>query len=322
MRDGVGRSVDDGFPAVSDHQVLAVGHFTNFGARDFPVVADFAETVDVLRGDDGAHALLRFRGQDFRRGHVFSSQRNGVEVDLHTAVTGCCQLRRRTGQARATEVLNTDNDTSLVQIQAAFGELLLSERVAYLHSGEFALGAGFEGIGGQHRHTADAIEARAGTEEHDLVAQAGGKRQLQVLHLQRTHTQGVDQWVGGVRLIEDSLATNVRQAQAIAVPADTGHDTGQHSLRVGGVGRSETKLIHHRNWACTHRHNVADDTANTRRSALVGFNVAGVIVGFHAEGHGIAVANIDHAGVLTDTGKNLRCHLVGGGFTKVAQVHL
>ena len=43
---------------------------------------------------------------------------------------------------------------------------------------------------------------------------------------------------------------------------------------------------------------------------------------FHLEGHGPTVADVDDAGVLADTGEHAGAHLVGGGLTEVAQVHL
>src|SRR5262249_21295129 len=71
-----------------------------------------------------------------------------------------------------------------------------------------------------------------------------------------------------------------------------------------------------------HRHDVADDAAHAGGRALVGLDVGRVVVRLHLEGDGPAVADVDHAGVLADAGQHAGAHLVGGGLTEVAQVHL
>lgn len=43
---------------------------------------------------------------------------------------------------------------------------------------------------------------------------------------------------------------------------------------------------------------------------------------FHAEGHRVAIADIDHAGVFTNAGEDLLPHLLRHGLPKVAQVRL
>ena len=50
-----------------------------------------------------------------------------------------------------------------------------------------------------------------------------------------------------------------------------------------------------------HREHVAQDAADPRRRALIGFDERGVVVALHLEDAGVAVANVDHAGVLART---------------------
>ena len=60
------------------------------------------------------------------------------------------------------------------------------------------------------------------------------------------HAQRVDQRVAQVAGVEDDLAADVRQAQAVAVAADAGDHAGQHPRGVGGVGRAEAQRVHDR----------------------------------------------------------------------------
>src|SRR5699024_6162742 len=227
-----------------------------------------------------------------------------------------------TGQACATEVLNTDDDAGVVQVQAALDEDLLREGVADLHGRELALRALLEVLGGQDGHAADAVQAGAGTEEDDAVAGTGGEGQLQILGREHTHAEGVDQWVTAVGSVEDRLAADVRQAEGVTVPADARDHARQDALGIRGVCRAEAQLIHHCDRARTHGHDVADDAAHTGGRALVGLDVRRRVVALDLEGHGPAVADVDHAGVLADAGEHLGVHLLGGGLTEVTQVNL
>ena len=320
--DGLRRGVDDRLAAVGDDQVGAVGDHADVGRDDVPLGADGHELVHVLRLHHGAHALLGLRRQDLRCGHVLRTQVHVVQVDLHAAVAGGRQLRHGAGQARAAEVLDADDDAGLVQVEAALDEHLLGERVTDLDGRQLALRALLEGVRRQHRHAADAVEARAGAEEHDAVAGARRERQVQVLDRQHADAQRIDQGVAGVGLVEDGLAADVRQAQAVAVAADAGDDAGQHALRVRGVGRAEAQLVHHGDRAGAHGHDVADDAADAGGGALIRLDVGRVVVGLDLEGDGPAVADVDDAGVLADAGEHLLLHRVGRGLAEVAQVHL
>ena len=101
---------------------------------------------------------------------------------MHTAVTGGSELGGGAGEAGAAQVLDTDNHTGVVEVEAAFDEDLLGEGIAHLYRRELLvrLSAGLvggvvEGFGGQYRDAADTVEAGGGSEEDDLVALAGGK---------------------------------------------------------------------------------------------------------------------------------------------------
>ena len=92
-----------------------------------------------------------------------------------------------------------------------------------------------------------------GAEQDDLVAGAGRVRQVDVLVPHHADAERVDQRVALVARVEDDLAADVRQAEAVAVAADAGDDAGQHALGVGGVGRAEPQRVHDRDRAGAHR---------------------------------------------------------------------
>ena len=93
---------------------------------------------------------------------------------------------------------------------------------------------------------------RSGAEQDDQVAGAGRLGQVDVLVAQHADAQRVDQRVAEVGRVEDDLAADVGQAQAVAVAADAGDDPGQHAVGVGGVERAEAQRVHHRDRAGAH----------------------------------------------------------------------
>ena len=132
----------------------------------------------------------------------------------------------------------------------------------------------------------------------------------------------VDERVAEVAGVEDGLAADVRQAEAVAVAADARDDAGQDPLGVLGVERAEAERVHHGDRPGPHREDVADDAADAGRGALVGLDVRRVVVRLDLERDRVAVADVDDAGVLADAGHQLRAHLVGDLLAELAQVHL
>ncbi len=143
---------------------------------------------------------------------------------------------------------------------------------------------------------------------------------MQVLLTQDAHAQRIDQGVTGIARVEDRFAADVRQPQRVAVTADTADHTVEHPASVGGIGGAEAQLVHHRDRPRTHRHDVADDAADTRGRTLVGLDVGGVVVRFHLERDGPPVTDVDDAGVLADSGQHPGAHFIGGGLAEIAQM--
>jgi hypothetical protein len=238
---------------------------------------------------------------------------------VHAAGAGAGQLGRRAGQAGAAEVLDAGDEVLAEDLQARLDEQLLGERVAHLDAGPLGRTLGVEGLGREDGDPADAVAAGARAEQDDLVAEALGLRQPDVLVLHHADAQRVDQRVPGITVVEEQLAADVGQAQAVAVTADAGHHAGQDAGGVRGVRAAEAQGVHDRDRAGTHGEDVADDAAHPRRRALVRLDVARVVVRLDLERDGVAVADVDDAGVLADADQ--QCVAVRE-VAELPQVHL
>ena len=122
--------------------------------------------------------------------------------------------------------------------------------------------------------------------------------------------------------VEDGLAADVGQAEAVAVAADAGDDPGQHPVGVVGVERAEAQRVHHRDRAGAHREDVADDAADAGRGALVGLDVRRVVVRLDLERDGVALADVEDAGVLADAGEHLADRGLLRDLGELLEVHL
>ena len=129
-------------------------------------------------------------------------------------------------------------------LQGALDEQLLHERVADLHARPLGRAGRLEGLAGKNGDPADAVAAGAGAVQDHLVADSGGLGQVEILVAKDADAQRVDQRVAEVGLVEDRLAADVGQAEAVAVATDAGHDPGQDPVGVksasSGPNRSES----------------------------------------------------------------------------------
>ena len=96
-----------------------------------------------------------------------------------------------------------------------------------------------ERLAREDAHAADPVAAGAGAVEQHPVADAGRLGEVEVLVAEHAHAERVDERVAEVGRVEDGLAADVGQPEAVAVAADAGHDPGQHPVGVVGVERAE-----------------------------------------------------------------------------------
>jgi hypothetical protein len=74
--------------------------------------------------------------------------------------------------------------------------------------------------------------------------------------------------------------------------------------------RTETQGVQGGDRAGAHGEDIAQDAADARGRSLIGFDEGGVVVALHLENDGVAVAEIDDAGVFSGA---LDDALTGGG---------
>ncbi len=320
--DGAGRYVDDALAVPVDDQPAGLGDLADVDRLDVPLRADLQEGVEVGGLDDRHHPFLRLAHQDLLRGERRVAERDQVELDVHATVARAGELGGRAGEPGAAEVLDAGDHARGEQLEGALDEQLLHEGVADLDAGPLGGSSLVEGLAREHGDAADAVAAGAGAVEDDAVAGSGGLRQVEVLVAQHADAERVDQGVAEVGRVEDRLAPDVGQAQAVAVAADAGDDPRQHPLGVGRVERTEAERIHDRDRPGAHREDVSDDAADPGGRPLVGLDVRRVVVALDLERDGVALADVDDAGVLADAREHLADRRLLGDLTELLEVDL
>ena len=72
------------------------------------------------------------------------------------------------------------------------------------------------------------------------------------------------------------------------------------------IRAAETQRVHVSDRTRAHREDVAQDAADPGRRALIGLDVAGVVVALHLEDGGLAITDVDHARVLAGAANDPR----------------
>ena len=144
----------------------------------------------------------------------------------------------------------------------------------------------------------DAVAAGLGADVVDRVADAGGLPLDDVVVAGEAEAQHVHQRVAGVHLVEDDLAADGRDPDAVAVAADAGHHALEDAPGQRRVERSEAERVQQRHRARAHGEDVADDAPDAGGGALVGLDERRVVVRLDLEDGRQPVADVDGAGVL------------------------
>ena len=314
------RSVHDPLTVPIDGQPAGVVDLTDHDCFDIPLAAVGHEVIDLVRSDDGTHALLRLAHQDLFRAQCRIAQQYSIQPHVHATVTVGGEFAGGARDTGTTEVLNPLDQSGMQHFEGGLDQEFLHERIAHLHAG--ALGWAFvvEGFRGQNRYAPDAIAAGAGAVEHHQIAHALRARQVNVLVSHGANTQGVHQWVARVGLVEDDFPSDVGQTEAVSVATHARDDPGEDSFRIRRIGGSEAKRIHHRERTCTHRQDVANNAAHAGRRSLIRLHVRRVVVAFDFERHRPAISDVDDACVLPDPHQErIRRRSL---LTELPQVHL
>ena len=133
------------------------------------------------------------------------------------------------------------------------------------------------------------------------VADASRGGALEIGGLEDADTHRIDE----ARLlgagIEAHFATDVGDANAVAVVTDTAHGSVQEAPRALGGWIAKAERVENRDRAGAHREDVAQDAADTGCGALKWLNCRRVVVALDLEGHAEAVADVDNARVFAGT---------------------
>ena len=119
-----------------------------------------------------------------------------------------------------------------------------------------------------------------------------------LLLLDQAERKSIDQNVGVVAVVEVTLAADGGHADTVAVTADAGDHAGDEIARARMIDGAETERIERRDRPRAHGENIAQYAADAGGRALIRLDERRMVVAFHLEGHGQAVADIDDAGIL------------------------
>ena len=168
---------------------------------------------------DADHPLLALRDHDLDGLHVGLAERHAVEVDVE-ADAASRHLGEGGRKARRAEVLQRLDEAALHEREARLDQLLAREGVADLDGRALVLVVVGELLAREHARAADPVASRGRAEEDDVVA---GPARLGARHAvgrEEPDAHRVDERVRRVAVVEDRVAADGGDADAVAVVAD------------------------------------------------------------------------------------------------------
>ncbi len=144
----------------------------------------------------------------------------------------------------------------------------------------------------------DAIPPGFGADIDHRVADAGRRGEEDFVLGGDADGHGVDQRVTVIGRVEIHLPADSGHADAVAIAANAADHAVHHALGDGQGRVAEAQRVQVGDGAGTHGEHIAQDAADARGGTLIGLDEAGVVVGFHFENGGHALANVDDAGIL------------------------
>src|SRR2546421_256733 len=259
---------------------------------ELPAVEHALRRLQHLRPDDRDHALLALGDHDLPGLEVGLAERHAVEPDVDPRVVPR-HLGERGREAGGAAVLERLDEPALDELDRGLDELLARERIAVLDRGPLLVGALPELLAREHAGAADPVAAGGGAEEQDELPRPVRPGALHALAREQPDAHRIDEAVVGVGRVEDALAADCRDTDAVAVVADP-----RDGAVEGEAGLAEAQAVEERDRPRAHRDDVAEDPADSRRRALERLDRRGGVVALDPERDRLAVAEVDHARVL------------------------
>jgi hypothetical protein len=214
-----------------------------------------------------------------------------VHVDARAVACHLGERRRETGGAA---VLQRLDQPALDELERGLDQLLAGEGIADLNRRTLVRVVLAELRAGEHRCAADPVAAGRRAVEDDVRADRRRARARNSARGEEPDAHCVHEAVVPVGLVEDRLAADGRHAHAVSVCADA----GDGAVEVV-VGLGEAQPVEDRDRPRTHRDDVAQDPSDSGCRSLERLDRGGMVVRLDLERHGLAVPDVDHAGVLT-----------------------
>ena len=291
------RQVGHDGAAMPDDEALGRRGLADDREIEPPFAEDRLGFLFLLGLEHHEHALLALREHHLVGAHAGLAARHFVEIERDAEIALGAHLDRRTGQPRRAHVLDGDDAALGHDFKAGFEQQLFRERIADLHGRALLLGIGAE-FGRRHGGAVDAVAAGFRAEIDDRHADAGRRRIENLVGLGEADRHGVDQDIAVIAAIEPHLAADGRHAEGIAVAADAGDHAGDQRARLRIFRIAERQRVEAGDRPRAHGEDVAQNAADAGRRALIGLDIARVVVALHLEHDGEPVADIDDAGIL------------------------
>ena len=213
-----------------------------------------------------------------------------MDVD---SLAASSHLREGRGEPGRAAVLQRDDQVALDELGRDLDQLLAVERVADLDRRPLLGVILAELLAGEHARAADAVSPGRGPVEDDDVPRPLRAGRLDAVGRQEPDAHRVDEAVVAVRLVEDRVAADRGDADAVPVVADARDRALELPARL-----AETQPVEQRDRTRAHGDDVAKDAADTGCGALERLDGARVVVAFDLERDRLAPAEIDDARVL------------------------
>jgi hypothetical protein len=287
-----GRDLPDHLVLPERAQETGVRDLADDRVVQLPAVAERLHGLEHLRPDDRDHPLLALADHHLPGLHPLLAQRHAVEVQVDPALAR--HLGEGGGEAGGAAVLERLDEARLDELDRDLDQLLAHERVAHLDGRPLVGVVLAELLAREHGRAADPVAAGGGAVEDDEVPRPGRARARDPVGGEEADAHRVHEHVVRVGAVEDGLAADRGHPDRVAVGADPGD--GPVEPR---VARREAKPVEQGDRPGAHRDDVPQDPADARRGSLERLHRRGVVVALDLEADGLAVAEVEHARVLT-----------------------